>query len=464
MEQISVTNYNNIENKKLLYEFLNKKFNGLLLQNEYDNIFESYLKLYGNLYPNVNDFNSNFLQFFLQKYKTKRKLVQSNNLSNQNQNPNQNFINNNQSVLDQKYFQPQVGYSKNSYLNKNQNPNQNTNSNANDSNLVENYDSKLNSNNELNSNELNNNNNESQCDEVNKSFDKTNIFSQQFELMDKKKFYPEIQETNDQNFYIICNSRDRDFTKYPFHDYFQIEFSQPIKNIKEIKCENIILPNLNYFDFEPFLFLQLNEIDQLFIGSTNYYSNMFAQILPICALSSQKFITCFPSKTKKKYYINPISSLARLTVRLCSSNGKSLPLPTDVFQVVQIENSLFNGNSVYKITMLNQPRNLNQCFFTWLKESMHIFDPIYISGIPEIRQQLYYLNFEKYDSYDCSNIILYASPLKITCQLFSNLDFTLFRDSCQTCFCSFNKMAITILLKIKTIDIENKIIHSQIVK
>jgi hypothetical protein len=328
------------------------------------------------------------------------------------------------------------------------------------------------------------------------SVSKHSIFSKQFELMDRVDFdgnsfvplgnQPDSKNGGYQNesIYVLCNSRDRDVTKFPFHDYFQVQFSSPIKNIIEIKCENIILPNLNYFEFEPYLFLQVTEIDQLFQGSSNMYSKMFAQILPCHENPIQKFITCFPAKTKKKFYNNPLASLSRLSFRLCTSNGNPLPLSTDVFQIIQIENTIYESANIYKITLMNQPRNQNLCFYKWLKESCHIYDPIFITGIPEIRQQLYYLDFDdnipvgneplgvlrqndllsSFELVQNQNIVLYASPLKITNVLFSDLNFNLLQDKFQHCFCSFNKMSVSILLKFKILNFDNKIIYSQIVK
>lgn len=477
------------DNKLILYQFLNKRLKSNLSVDK----FSSYYKTF-NTDPsnqeirNLDDYNSKFLNFVLyseEKSNGSKSYESKNNIPpNQNKRKlvNQNIKNqglfettNNGEILNP-YFQPQMPksaagahsllettenfnnfdnvpdiiYSKNTFGN-------NTPDTANEN--VFNQELKMHREHILSP----------EC-EPNKKFisnDKNpSIFQEQFSLPEKIDFNNSLSACNvcEQSFYAICNSRDREVTKFPFHDYFQIHFSQPIKNIIEIKCQHIILPNLNYFEFEPFLFLQIPEIDQLFVGSQNFYSNMFAKILPICASPAQRFITCFPAKTKKKFNNQPVASISRLSFKLCSSNGNPLPLPTDVFQIIKIENTIWDNSSVYKITMINQPRNQNECFFSWLKSACHIFDPIYITGIPEIRQQLHYLHFEKYDSFECSNIVLYASPLKITNQLFSDINFTLLTSPTQNCFCSFNKMTVTILLKFKILDINNNLIHSQIVK
>jgi hypothetical protein len=294
-----------------------------------------------------------------------------------------------------------------------------------------------------------------------------NLFSKQFQSI-SKIHDPLIHKPREQDLYVICNSRDRDVTKFPFHDYFQIELSQVIKNVVQVQCKNVILPNLNFFESEPYLFLQIVELDQTFQGSNQAYSRMFAQIHPEVKNPAQKFVCCKTSKAKKNFYNNPVASISRLTLRLCSSNGTPFPIPTDVFQVVKIENALNQGTSIYRITIVDQPRNQNliPCFYVWLKGACRTYDPVFITGIPEFRQQLFFLDFETSDPDGCigTQIVLFASSLKITNLIFSDIDFGLFASELGNCLCSFNKLAITAQLEIKILDVDTKNIHSTIVK
>lgn len=294
-----------------------------------------------------------------------------------------------------------------------------------------------------------------------------NLFSKQFQSISKIDDHL-IHKPRDQDLYVICNSRDRDVTKFPFHDYFQIELSQVIKNVVQVHCKNVILPNLNFFESEPYLFLQIVELDQTFQGSNQAYSKMFAQIHPEVKNPTQKFVCCKTSKAKKNFYNNPVASISRLTLRLCSSNGTPFPIPTDVFQVVKIENALNQGTSLYRITMIDQPRNQNliPCFYAWLKGACRTYDPIFITGVPEFRQQLFFLDFETLDpGGDIGTpIVLFASSLKITNLIFSDIDFGLFASEVGNCLCSFNKLSITAQLEIKILDVDTKNIHSTIVK
>jgi hypothetical protein len=290
------------------------------------------------------------------------------------------------------------------------------------------------------------------------------LYSSQFEVPSAPKYFPTIEKSQHQEIHLICNSRDRDVTKFPFHDYFQIELSKVVRNIVKIKCVNVILPNLNFFEFEPFLFLQIYEFDQIYEGSQLFYSKMFAQILATNEPPAQRFITCDTVKSSKKFYNNPLASLSRMTVRLCKSNGAPLPLPTDVFQIVSVENAIYENGSIYRITVLNQPRNLNGCFYEWLKASCHIFDPIYITGLPEVRQELYYLDFEMGALSPECPIIIYASSLKVTKRLFSDINFCSLGATFANCLCSFNKIAVSVQLNVKYQDVDTKFLHSTIVK
>jgi hypothetical protein len=493
---------NTNENNYVLYQFLSQKF-----KNEGKTIsiekFNQYYKNFinttsSNDIKTIPEYNSRFLNYvFSIENNLETETLGSNILNNKmilkdkrkllSQNQNDKIRNSNledyvydknfRSAEMNPYFQPQIGNStlnsindnkfKNNESNNNNNNNKLNNENFSD-NFVEIGDSKniVDSKKNLDFISSENCGPNKKFISNEKKINKLDGYQTQFSIPEKLDYNQDINPCNvcEQSVYIICNSRDRDVTKFPFHDYFQVEFSQPIKNIKEIKCQHVTLPNLNYFEFEPFLFLQIPEIDQLFGGTQNFYSNMFAQILPTCVNHCQRFITCFPAKTKKKYYNQPIASLSRLTFRLCTSNGNPLHLPTDVFQISNIENCVLSNSTVYKITMINQARNHSECFFNWLKSVCRLFDPIFVTGVPEIRQQLLYLDFERYDDYNCPNIILYACSYKIPIDLLPDLNFSSTLTVTNNCFCSFNKMTITVLLKFKILDLNNNLIHSQIVK
>lgn len=484
-------NNNTNENNYALYQFLNQK-----LKNEGKNIsiekFNQYYKNFvngssGKDIKTIADYNSKFLNYVFSNEnqnetldynisnnkiisKEKRKLLsQIQNEKKVNyQSEDYGYDKNSRFAEMNPYFQPQIANNTSNNYDSERNTSNNENF-SNNSNFEKSFDSNINldtinSNLDTISSENCGPNKKFISNE--KKMNKLDNYQNQFSIPEKLDYNQNINPCNvcEQNVYIICNSRDRDVTKFPFHDYFQVEFSQPLKNIKEIKCQHVTLPNLNYFEFEPFLFLQVPEIDQLFGGSQNFYSNMFAQILPTCVNHCQRFITCFPAKTKKKYYNQPIASLSRLSFRLCTSNGNPLHLPTDVLPINNIESAVWGNSTVFKITMVNQARNHSECFFNWLKSVCRVFDPIFITGVPEIRQQLLYLDFEQYNEYNCANIILYACSNKMPIDSLSDLNFSSSLNVTNNCFCSFNKMTIAVLLKFKILDINNNLIHSQIVK
>jgi len=415
------------ENKNNLYKFLQTKIN--IDQESFDISFESFKKVIMNENTNktLNEFNSNFLNFVTttqKKDKPKRKFISpptihatQNNLIVENFNPN---------------FQPQI-YNKNELLESYSNP-----SNFRD-------DPNTNFVNEIN---------KSKSEAFPNTIDKHNIFSKQFETQQLHfpvGFNPMIKNTQEQNIYLVINSRDRDITKFPFHDYFQIELNTVIKNVYEIKCENIILPNINFFEYEPFLFLQIKEFDQIIFGSNSVYSSMFVQIPPSIEKVCQKFVNIHPIKMKKKYYTNPIASISRLTVRLCNSLGNPLLFPTDTFPVFKIENGVGELNHLYKFTLQNLPRNTNICFYDWLKSCMKKFDQLFITGIPEFRQQFYYLDFDLIEP--CSEFITcFVTSLKIspnTIYTYKDIRFDKFCDINQNVLLSFNKLSCCFSLKIK---------------
>jgi hypothetical protein len=484
---------NNDENKFMLYHFLNQrlKTKGTHIEDNKEmtlDTFNQYFRTFNSAKENshiktLDEYNGKFLNFVYENLKRTEKPSRSNNTgtaANQKRKLiNQNFKNESlfdsqyaqQSTgvnhIDNPYFQPQINKigvsTQENFINGKQM-------------LVDNtYDSST----SLPDTEYRRQKEyiTSQECEPNKKFisnDKANSqfnFHDQFSEPEKIDFNQNISNCNvcEQNYYAIFNSRDRDVSKFLFHDNFQLDFSEPIKNIREIKCQHIILPNLNYFEYEPFIFLQIVEIDQLFTGSQNFYSSMFAKILPICVSPLQRFVTCFPAKTKKKYYNQPIASLSRLSFRLCTSTGAPLALPTDVFQIKRIDTAPHENNTVYKIALVNHGRNQTDCFYNWFKSVCHTCDPISITSLSEAKQQLYFLQFENYDSWDCPTIVVYASSLKITnrnLKFDDIINYSQLNTSTppQNWLCSFNKISVTILLKFKILDINNNLIHSQIVK
>jgi hypothetical protein len=409
------------ENKNNLYNFLKTKID--LGQEIFEIHYDSFKKMLinENSNKNLNELNSNFLNFVMQKKeKPKRKFISpptTNNLIVENFNPN---------------FQPQL-------LNKNE--------------LLDSYSNQNNFKNITNEEPYENNLIQNRTESFPNSIDKKNIFAKQFEtnMTTPIGFHPQIKNTQEQNIYLVINSRDRDITKFPFHDYFQIELNTVIKNICEIKCENIILPNINFFEYEPFLFLQIKEFDQIIFGSSSVYSSMFVQIPPCIEKVCQKFVNIHPIKMKKKYYTNPIASISRLTIRLCNSLGNPLLFPTDSFPVLRIENGTLEMNHLYKITLQNMPRNSNVCFYDWLKSCMKKFDQLFITGIPEFRQQFYYLDF---DVIDVSSEIItcFVTSLKFspnTIYAYKDIRFDKFCDISQAVFMSFNKLSCCFSLKVK---------------
>lgn len=412
--------FSDIQNITNLYNFLKTKSNIELETFEVNLEYFKKMTLNNGKNMQLNELNSSFLNFMLEKKdKPKRKFVTPPNVMlNQNNIIVENFNPNFQPQLEEKSL------------------------------LLESYANPKTFNNEINSNQMHN-----KQESFPNNIDKNNIFAKQFEnnIQTPIGFHPMIKNTQEQNMYLIINSRDRDITKFPFHDYFQIELNTLIKNIYEIKCENIIIPNINFFEYEPFIFLQIKEFDQIIFGSSSVYSSMFVQIPPSIEKVCQKFINIHPIKMKKKYYTNPIASLSRLTVRLCNSNGNPLLFPTDAFPVLFIENGVGEYNHLYKFTLQNMPRNSNICFYDWLKSCMKKFDPLFITGIPEFRQQFYYLDFDMIDTSN-ESIVCFATSLKFSPNSiisYKDIQFDKFCDINQTVLLSFNKLSCCFSLKIK---------------
>lgn len=259
-----------------------------------------------------------------------------------------------------------------------------------------------------------------------------------------------INKIKKSNYYIMIDSRDRDITIFPFHDHFQISLLKIYKNISSIKLENIIMPNIQLFNYTPYILLTTNEFDDIYSGSNTLYSKVFAHIYPNYTCKEQRFITFSLHNAKKKFKINTLSNLSKLSIRLLNSNGHPLMMPTDTFQIISIE---FDGTNLYRMCVKNHPRNYQPFFYEWLTSTLLMYDLIYISGVPELRQPLHFISINKnnFDSFcsDTDPLIIIASSMKIPCVSVEEISFQSLFECGNTAYLSLNKITFFMTFRVK---------------
>jgi hypothetical protein len=93
-----------------------------------------------------------------------------------------------------------------------------------------------------------------------------------------------LQEPNieyeELEYYVTVSSRDRDTTNYPNVNNYSIQLPQEFRNISQIELIQAIIPSANNVAAEPYLLLNISELNDVMISSDKNITNSFA-ILPL---------------------------------------------------------------------------------------------------------------------------------------------------------------------------------------
>jgi hypothetical protein len=152
---------------------------------------------------------------------------------------------------------------------------------------------------------------------------------------------------------IIIDSRDRDRTKWPNTNEFQIKIrgsdqdvgvvDYECRNIRSIELMKCVVPSnvTNGTTGVPYLILEIPELDNLYHGTNTHLENMFGFLSPQDAIGT-KFIGCKYENLCKRIYEPALGSLGQMTIRIRRPNGTFFDFgtdtspPTDVDDDVQV--------------------------------------------------------------------------------------------------------------------------------
>lgn len=110
--------------------------------------------------------------------------------------------------------------------------------------------------------------------------------------------------------YININSGLRDFQKYPKHYDYKIDLKTPYRNVVEISLVSMVIPNITGILLEPYLTLDLDELNAVSFESFTVPHTGFSTILFDTPLQTTGgFITCKVPETSRILK----SSIARLS-------------------------------------------------------------------------------------------------------------------------------------------------------
>lgn len=161
--------------------------------------------------------------------------------------------------------------------------------------------------------------------------------------------------------FLIITSRSRNTTMFPSTSNFSIDLDNEYKNIRSIELVQAIIPDKGDVTKEPYLLLQVNEIDNVMDSPDNIISKAFAFLCTNTATEPGFFISIDRSvhENTPKIYKDLKSSLSKLTLRIVDSAGNQFSFgnPVDpldklyqttfIFRIVTIEKKRFSNKATF---------------------------------------------------------------------------------------------------------------------
>lgn len=196
---------------------------------------------------------------------------------------------------------------------------------------------------ESNQNQLNNQN----YDLVYKNESNTQYsVSQEPELQYQKKVH-----------YLTISSKDRNVTAYPNVNHYTIQFPNEFKNIHSIELIQAIIPDQNDVQDEPYLLLQIDEIQDVMVSNDKNISNSFAILQLAAPTRSGTFIQIDRRihEYTVKYYDTPKAYLSKMTITILDSTGAPFDFGTDT---PSPPNKSFQNTFIFKIVTLEKQRRV----------------------------------------------------------------------------------------------------------
>lgn len=167
-------------------------------------------------------------------------------------------------------------------------------------------------------------------------------------------------EYDETTHYLVVSSNDRDVTNYPNVSKYVINLQNEIKNITSIQLIQAIIPDKNDVTHEPFLLLNIEEMEDVMICNNKNISNAFAILQMANPVTTGYFIEIDTKIHENcvKYYKTPKSNLSRLTVSITDAYGNLFDFGNDTPNPPKKDlQNLF----VFKLTTLETKRaKLNQ--------------------------------------------------------------------------------------------------------
>jgi hypothetical protein len=131
--------------------------------------------------------------------------------------------------------------------------------------------------------------------------------------------------------YLSISSRDRDMSLYPDVNKYIVNFPREFKNIHSIELVQAIIPAQNNVEQEPYLLLNIDEIQDVMISNDRYIANAFAFLQLAAPTTASGFIQIDKRihENTVKTFQTPKASLSKMTINISDCTGTLFNFGTD---------------------------------------------------------------------------------------------------------------------------------------
>lgn len=181
-----------------------------------------------------------------------------------------------------------------------------------------------------------------------------NVYNKQFNTQFSVSQEPDI-EYDLQTYYLCVSSKDRNFSQYPNVNKYTIHLRNEYKNVSTIELVQAILPAKNNVDHEPYLLLNIDEIEEVVHSNDTNIANSFAILQLAPPVTTNGFIQIDKRihENTIKYFKTPKASLSKMSITITDSSG----IPFDFGTDSDPPEKEYQNTFVFKIQTLEKKRS-----------------------------------------------------------------------------------------------------------
>lgn len=190
-----------------------------------------------------------------------------------------------------------------------------------------------------------------------KQFDQNNfenVYTKEYNTQFSVSQEPDIKYDS-QIYYLAISSKDRNISQYPDVNRYTIDLRNEYRNISTIELVQAILPAKNNVEQEPYLLLNIDEIEEVVHSNDIHIANSFAILQLAQPTTSNGFIQIDKRihENTVKYFKTPKANLTKMSITITDSSGTPFNFGSDT----NPPNKALQNTFVFKITTLEKQRS-----------------------------------------------------------------------------------------------------------